>query len=331
MAYIEYKGHKIFKRNDNRYCAKYYKNKKATYIYGKTQRECYLKLKKAINSPEKPNNIISKNTLFYDYVDYYVKTYKENQVANNTVRALKSYIRNHIKIHFINKSICKYSSVDITNGLEYIKISRTKQECYIYLKSIFEQAYSDDLIDKNIFKKLEKPKHEREEGTALTLEQRKIFLEKTSQLKHGDIFEFYFYSGARKSELLRMTAKDIEEEVIHLPGTKTLKSDRYIPKFKQLKEIIKKQDLTQKTLFNISETTLKREKAKLIKLCGFHINIKDLRTTFGTMCAEMGIEKDVIAKWMGHTTTKTTEKYYIKILSDFEKQQIQKFDNQFDN
>ena len=116
-----------------------------------------------------------------------------------------------------------------------------------------------------------------------------------------------------------------------MPGTKTAKSNRYIPKFKQLQEIISKLDLNNKTLFNIAEITLKREKEKLIKLCGFHINIKDLRTTFGTMCAEMGIQKDVIAKWMGHTTTKTTEKYYIKILSDFEKQQIQNFDNHFDN
>ena len=60
----------------------------------------------------------------------------------------------------------------------------------------------------------------------------------------------------------------------------------------------------------------------------FHI--KDLRTTFGTMCAENGISESVIAKWMGHTTTKTTRKYYIKILSDFEKMQASKFDTNFD-
>lgn len=331
MAYIEFKGHKIIKRNDNRYCAKFYKNKKAIYVYGKTQKDCYLNLKKALSKPSKKDNFISKETLFYDYVDFYVKTYKEGKVTTNTIRALKSYIKNHIKVHFENKPIFKYTSIDITNGLDCIKTTRTKQECFIYLKAIFNQAFTDDLIDKDLFKKLEKTKHEREEGVALTREQRKIFLENTYKIKHGDIFRFYYYSGARKSEALNLTAADIEKDVIHLPGTKTAKSNRYIPKFKQLQEIISKLDLNNKTLFNIAEITLKREKEKLIKLCGFHINIKDLRTTFGTMCAEMGIQKDVIAKWMGHTTTKTTEKYYIKILSDFEKQQIQNFDNHFDN
>ena len=48
------------------------------------------------------------------------------------------------------------------------------------------------------------------------------------------------------------------------------------------------------------------------------------------MCAEMGINEPTIAKWMGHTSTKTTRKYYIKILSEFEKEQAKIFDTHFD-
>ena len=45
------------------------------------------------------------------------------------------------------------------------------------------------------------------------------------------------------------------------------------------------------------------------------------------MLAEMGMSDDIIAKWMGHTSTTTTKKYYIKVLSDFEKEQKAKLES----
>lgn len=49
------------------------------------------------------------------------------------------------------------------------------------------------------------------------------------------------------------------------------------------------------------------------------------------MCAENNIPEYMIAKWMGHTTTQTTRKYYIKVLSEYEKQQVKIIDNTFDS
>ena len=135
------------------------------------------------------------------------------------------------------------------------------------------------------------------------------------------------FTGARPGEALNFKPSGIEKEFIHLEGTKTEKSNRWIPKLKQVDEILKRQDLTQERVFNISETTRKRELAKLTKLCGFNFKTKDLRTTFGTMLAEMGVSDELIAKWMGHTSTNTTKKYYIKVLSDFEKEQKTSLEN----
>ena len=64
---------------------------------------------------------------------------------------------------------------------------------------------------------------------------------------------------------------------------------------------------------------LRRELSRnsdLRKLCGFHFNVKDLRTTFATMCAENGVQQNVIAKWLGHTNVTTTNKYYLALPSD---------------
>ena len=48
------------------------------------------------------------------------------------------------------------------------------------------------------------------------------------------------------------------------------------------------------------------------------------------MCAEWGIEPKIIAKWMGHTNYQTTNKYYVKVLTEFERQETNKFDTNFD-
>jgi len=42
-----------------------------------------------------------------------------------------------------------------------------------------------------------------------------------------------------------------------------------------------------------------------LRMISFH----DLRVTFITQCAEAGVPIVVIARWAGHTTTKTTELY----------------------
>ena len=70
---------------------------------------------------------------------------------------------------------------------------------------------------------------------------------------------------------------------------------------------------------------------ELRQLCGFHFNVKDLRTTFATMCAENGVQQNVIAKWLGHTNVTTTNKYYIKVLNDYEREQIRNLEHKIDS
>lgn len=68
---------------------------------------------------------------------------------------------------------------------------------------------------------------------------------------------------------------------------------------------------------------------KSIKKLGlpFPVCVKDLRTTFSTRCKELGVPDEVLAKWLGHTTTHTTQKHYIKVLPDYEKIQAEKLKN----
>ena len=210
--------------------------------------------------------------------------------------------------------------------------NRTKEYISQYTAMLFRQAYKDKIINNNIAEDFIKYSHKREEGKALTFEQRKIFLQQCDNIKHGNIFKFYFYSGARPGEALRFAPCDIMENTIRIPGTKTEGSNRIMPMFEPLQKLFNSMniDKNQKTVFNISEKTLDRQLKELNQLCGFKFSTKDLRTTFGTMCAEMGIPDNIIAKWMGHASETTTKKYYIKIQTKFEKEQIDIFNKNFD-
>lgn len=328
MARQTYNGHKITLRTDNRYCTTLTINGQKKFIYGKTQTECYQKLKEFIKQ-NKPQ-ITQKALTVREYYELWWKTYKEPVLAESTKISTKSYFNNHILPMLGNLTINKVTALQVNTLINKCK-NRTKEYISQYTAMLFRQAYKDKIINNNIAEDFIKYSHKRAEGVALTSEQRKIFLQKCEQISHGNIFKFYYYSGARPGEGLRFAPSDIMQNCIRIPGTKTEGSNRIMPLFKPLKELFDSMNIsdTQKTVFGISEKTLDRQLKQLNMLCGFNFSTKDLRTTFGTMCAEMGIPDKIIAKWMGHASEITTKKYYIKIQTKFEKEQVDIFNNNF--
>ena len=329
---LSYKGVKIRKRVDGRYEARTCINKKRIYIYGKTQKECYEKLKRVLNDENKLSLINKQYSLKEFYQLWY--NHKEKLVSEGSLKNIRSIFKNYV-----------FTKLDYSLKLNDIKLSsindcilsvdklRMREYCSQYLKDLFYFAFVEKYIKVDISSNIVKFTKAREEGRALTKEQRKLVIEK-SDFIGSDIFIFYLFSGCRKSELLNIKKSDVlyENNVLHIPGTKTRGSNRYIPLFDVLDNIIKGKECKENDyIYNISDSTIKRKLNKLKKYCGFDFTIKDLRTTFGTMCAEMGISNKVIAKWMGHTSEKTTSKYYIKVLTEFEKEQKQLFDSSVDH
>ena len=329
MAKNKYAGYKITQRSDGRYQSAPMINGQRKFIYGKTQTECYQKLKEFIQQ-NKPK-IKQKAMTVKEYFELWWKVYKEPVLAESTKVSTLSYFKNHILPILGNLTINKVTALQVNQIINKTK-NRTKEYISQYTAMLFRQAYKDKIINNNIAEDFVKYSHKREEGKALNYEQRKIFLQQCDNIKHGDIFKFYFFSGARPGEALRFAPDDIMENTIRIPGTKTEGSNRIMPLFEPLKKLFNsmKVNKNQNTVFGISEKTLDRQLKELNKLCGFKFSTKDLRTTFGTMCAEMGIPDNIIAKWMGHSSEVTTKKYYIKIQTKFEQEQIATFNKNFD-
>jgi len=332
---MKYQGHKLCLRSDGRWQVKYTINKKSLYIYDRNQKKCYDKLKLVLKNKTFTAINIRKGISLFEWIDEWKLTYKKSKLKASSYRQIEIIIKNHIKQNMKDIKLIKLLPYDIDNLLNKIKSSRMKKYSYDTIRECLKDAFKNKLIKEDISININQVKHNREEGRALTIEERKILMSNYDKVKYGEIFPFYLFSGCRKSELLNLNYSmiDIVNKTILIPGTKTENSKRILPLFNNLEKIINYYEIPinkNLQLFPISESTLKRKTFELSNICGFKINIKDLRTTFGTMCAENGIAEKVIAKWMGHTNEATTKKYYIKVLSNFEKEQITKFDTKFD-
>ena len=266
---MKYKEINIKKRKDNRYYARFSRNKKLIYVYGKTQKECYDKLK--IEYHKTPKSI-TYNIKLYDWIDKWYTTYKEPELKESSLYQIRVCIKKHIKENIENIPMNKLKAIDIDTALNKITSSRMKKYTFDCYRDILRQAYINDLTENNLAERIKHITHQSKAGNDFNEEQIDIILKNTPKLKYGYLFEFIIFTGVRKHGALNLKWEDIEEDRILINETKTKSSKRYIPKFNAVREILKKIPKTSEYVFDISESTIKRELSKLIELCGFHIH-----------------------------------------------------------
>lgn len=314
-----YNGIKITKRADGRWMARFQRNKIKHCVYAKTQKECLEKLKlelKAIKS-----QVINSNTMLHEWLDYFLKTYKsENKSKENEIT-----VRLHIKPNIKNIALHKITANDIQELMNIITLSRTRVTAYNIMNNALECAVMNHLINENPCKYIKRPKHERNIGSALTIEEEQQLLDKIINKPYENVIKFLLYSGMRRNEVLTLTGKDIDmdKNKIHVRGTKTQTSDRYIPIFPKLKEILNNMEYTEEQyLFNYAPATLTHI---FLRLEIPNHKLHDLRHTFATRCIEHEIPMKYVQSWLGHTSFKTTADIYSHVNSDtFEQLLIQK-------
>ena len=319
---MKFKNKTIHKnKNSNTWYTRYRMNGKQYYISGKTQQECYQKLKQAILSPTLQIKTTTKPTL-NQWFDKWLSLYKKN-VKQETIRDYKNLMKNleHLK----NKEIESISVEDIISTLNKMSAERQKQKVYELLKMLFGKASDNDIINKNIMLRIEKPKHTKQNGNALTHEQEQIFIEKCKTFKHGDLYLTALYQGLRKGEILAITDKDIDfnkntltinkaiNKYNKFDTTKNAFSIRTMPLFEKTKEILIKYKNTKGRIFNISYNFIDEYTKTLKKELGFHFSIKYMRFTFITRCQEQNIPEFIIQAWCGHQIgSKVTKQVYTK-------------------
>lgn len=259
------------------------------------------------------------------WVVQWFETYKKEKIES-----WKNYertINNHIMPNCPDVKLSKVTEMVITAILNKMPTDRIRRDCYLVFNQALRTAYVNRLIQWDVSAALVKPKVKEGEGRALTDIEVDHLLSLASDTKYRTALEWYLVTGCRPRELFYIKRSDVGSDHIRIPGTKTESSKRTVPIFNKTRELLQT-DLSDGTPYLIRTVCyegLKTFIRRLNETNKTNYKIKDLRTTFGTRCAEQGISQKVIAKWMGHTKTETTNKYYIKVLDKFEQDEAAKF------
>jgi len=116
------------------------------------------------------------------------------------------------------------------SGMSNSHITKVRQE----LSFLFDSARKNQMITKNPAADLERPKGYTNKRRSLSAEEREHFLKVASMDPDSYmLFLVMLYTGCRPSEAMEVKYSDIVEingiPFLHIRGTKTANSDRYVP------------------------------------------------------------------------------------------------------
>lgn len=314
----------IIQRGDGRYEGRYMQGGKQRSVYAHSYDDCYSKLSAAIEARDKaPTN--TKQLL--PWLTEYVETYKRGEVATETYKAMLRNIRLHIQPYVpVDIVLAEVKPLTIQQLLNSVASVRTRESVYNLLSGAFRQAVAERLIEYNPMTAVKRVKAKREKGLALTVEEQSEFL----RAIHGSVLEYYYlfclYSGCRRNEALAVTWSDIDEEnkTIHIRGTKTAGSDRFIPLFDTITFFLRHLDKGKK-LFDFKPDYVSHE---FKKYCPNHC-LHDLRHTFATRALEAEIPLKVVQVWLGHSEIGTTADIYSDVSRELSLTEAAKLDKSF--
>lgn len=246
----------------------------------------------------------------------WLKVYKMPYVKN--WKTIKRNIELHIPGSLKKMKLIDITSFDIQSALLSVKTSRVRVEIYDIYHGSLSMAYKVGFIDKDITTALIKPKHKRVVGSALTPGEVVAFRYLIRNHRLRNYYEFCLLTGCRRSEALGVCWNDIDlsKNKIHIRGTKTEGSDRYIPIFPELKVLLER--IEYKGDLRLFHHNKYYVTSKFKEFMPNH-KLHDLRHTFATRCLENGVSMKCIQVWLGHTRLDTTAMIYSHLLPDFEK------------
>lgn len=312
---MKYQGISIIQHKTcSTWYARYRKNGKQFYVSAKTQKECYEKLKIALKKePEKAKKKTPVQKLtFYAWFEKWLELFKSDVKENTKMDYFKSmkYLSRLYK-----KPLGDIKSLEIVEILNTIKFERRKQIVYDLLSSLFLKAFQNELIAKNPMLTLEKPKHTKQNGLALSnIDERSV--EKYLLENNMDFFLVCLYQGLRHGECAALTISDFDfknktlkidkaiNQFNELDKTKNKQSVRTMPLFEKTIEVVKKYLNVPGRIFDLHYGAYQKQWKRIISETtpNKRYTIHSLRHTFVTRCQEAGVPLHIIQKWVGHAT-----------------------------
>ncbi|MFI3167783.1 MAG: site-specific integrase [Bacillota bacterium] len=295
-------------------------------IYGKTKLEVNKKFKKwrDENKTEKKEIQQKKKITFGEWFEEYLELYKEGKITPKTLSNIKSLVTISLYPTLENKELRKVTHKDIQQCINSMKAGHTSQKkLKYYISDIFKCAIRNKHIKENVAEGLTIAPLAEIKSEYLSQDQIQQLLNLDTNVLENRYFLFCLFTGARAGEGLRLRMSDIDREkrTIYLRGTKTKGARRTVPLFPNVEKLFPDGEVLEDRVF---EKLNMRTMLKHFHLIIPDKTLKDLRTTFATICHEKGIPAKVVQKWMGHSKIDMTMNVYTKVRDDFEYEQAEK-------
>lgn len=204
---------------------------------------------------------------------------------------------------------------------------RQQRYCYVYISAYFKYAVASGVLlinpCLNVIVKTKAVK----KGIALTKLQQDQLLNylDNNNVKLGNLFKLYLFTGMRRSEALNLTNNDIDRvnNIIYINGTKTVNAKRTLPTTQTIINLIPN---TVKP-FNYKPDYVDKQFKIVCNALGFNdIKLHSLRHTFATRMFESGVDLKVIQSLLGHSTINITADTYTHIQVEYKKDLIKNID-----
>lgn len=331
---MKYQGISIHKnKNCDTWYTRFRKGGKQYYVSARTQKECYNKLKKKL-AEETPQETTQTYTLI-EWYNKWLELYKLGKVKANTLRNYQTLLI-HIPEHIQNQDIATIQLQQVIEILNKCQAERQRQSLYELFNALFQKAMDNDIIEKNIIKRIEKPQHEKIHSQALTNAQQTEFIKICKDIENGDLLLVGMYQGLRRGEILGLTIDNLDFENNTLTinkgwnrqnqfdTTKNKQSMRTMPMFEQTKQILLKYKNKTNRIFELSNSQYERLIRNIKDISNIeNLKYKDMRATFITRCKELNIPKHIIQAWVGHRIgSNVTDTVYTRHNTDIDDKYI---------
>jgi len=268
---------------------------------------------------------------------------KKVLVKESTYVRYDSIIRNQILPLFGTRDISSIKIAEIKKWYNYW-ISERSSATAIYIantfSAIFKEAFYDEVISKNPFDYIKRPKKQQGGAKPFGVETIKLLIESAKDEWFKNFLALSFFTGLRTGEAVALKWEDIDFEAQELEvkrsrrygkdvTPKTQKSKRIVPIFDELLPyLLSQRELTQEseseylflsvngTPFNDGNRIRDYHWKRLLKDVGLpYQRLYDTRSSFATMMLSSGkFSINHIAQMMGHTNVEMLIHKYNKFI-----------------
>lgn len=297
-------------------------NKQFTSKDPKIAKELFREWVKSVNDERKA--VLPKKTqCFTDFARRYFETVKRQNVSAMTYETMMRTLQLHILPtlgDFPFRRITPMKCQELLNGLLDEGKGRTAESVKFLLSEIFRAAVGEGLLSSNPMQYVKIPRHIRENGSALSLDEIRAFIKACASSPYRKQFMLLLYTGIRRNEL---HGAIFNEDFIEVENGKRRtgqrKTTRRIPIAPGLKAFL---PLNEEELAVQNDVLTGNFK----KLCPAH-HLYDLRHTFTTRALESGIAKELVDVWTAHADKRDmTASVYTHFSAEFQLKEIEKLD-----